>query len=393
MRVLHVIPAVAARYGGPSHAVVAMCRALSAVGVEPMIAATDADGLGRLDVPIGRPTSWSGVPAIFFRRDFSESFKYSRGLARWLHGHVRDFHAVHVHAVFSHAPLAAAAACRRSHTPYIVRPLGTIARWSLGRRSVRKRLLLTLAASRMLRDAAAIHYTSSGERHDAEAVLGLSGGLVIPLGTDATLLEEPGTHKTDPYVLVLSRLHPKKNLEPLIESFIDLTENGEHRGWRLIIAGEGDVEYVASLRRIANERSAGGRIAFAGWIDGTEKRDLMRDAALFALPSLQENFGISLVEAMALGVPALVSRRVDLAGEVEAAGAGWAVEGDRSSLRAGLAEALSSAVERESRGEAARKFARQFAWPAIARQLADVYSQVSTGSRGVQIVSPSSCVA
>jgi glycosyltransferase involved in cell wall biosynthesis len=379
MRVLHVIPAVAARYGGPSHAVVGMCRALMAAGVEPLIATTDADGAARLDVPIAEETSWRGVPAIFFRKDFSESFKYSHGLAAWLDRNVDEFDAVHTHAVFSHAPLAAASACRREGMPYIVRPLGSLADWSLRRRSIAKRALLAVAVSRMLRDAAAIHYTSSGEKRDAEAALGLSRGLVIPLGTDPALLDRPLRPESgDPYVLVLSRLHPKKNLEPLIEGFIDVTSGGALRGWRLVIAGEGEAGYVSALQNIVSTRAAQDRVAFPGWIDGEDKRELIRGAALFALPSLQENFGISLVEALALGVPALVSRHVDLAEDVEKAGAGWLTDGDRSSIGAALAKAMSSTAERGRRGRAGREFARRFAWPAIASQLVDVYRSIAT---------------
>src|SRR5689334_14855658 len=99
MRVLHVIPAVAARYGGPSAAIVPMCRALIEQGVDTTIATTDADGLERLAVTVGSMTSWQGVPAIFFHRTISESFKYSIGLSAWLRQHVADFDVVHIHAV------------------------------------------------------------------------------------------------------------------------------------------------------------------------------------------------------------------------------------------------------------------------------------------------------
>ena len=66
MKVLHVIPAVAPATAAPAAAVVAMCRALAAHGIEPMLVTTDADGPGRLDVPLGQPTMWQGVPAIAF---------------------------------------------------------------------------------------------------------------------------------------------------------------------------------------------------------------------------------------------------------------------------------------------------------------------------------------
>src|SRR5262249_37786767 len=139
LRVLHVIPSVAPRDGGPSAAIAPMCRALAECGVEPFIVATDADGSGRLPLPIGEPSEWNGIPAVFFRRDLSTSLKYSRGVSRWLRDNVANFDVVHVHALMSHASLAAATASRRSDVPYIIRPLGTIAPWSLSQKRFRKR--------------------------------------------------------------------------------------------------------------------------------------------------------------------------------------------------------------------------------------------------------------
>ncbi|HKC63758.1 MAG TPA: glycosyltransferase, partial [Pyrinomonadaceae bacterium] len=131
LKVLHVIPSVAPRYGGPSRAVVEMCHALKGCGVDTLISATNADGGGRLNVKIGEPVSYKDVPAIFFPRWWSEAFKYSKPLACWLNAHVADFDLVHIHAVFSHACLAAAKACSKKGVPYVVRPLGTLDPWSL----------------------------------------------------------------------------------------------------------------------------------------------------------------------------------------------------------------------------------------------------------------------
>src|SRR5687768_7405033 len=105
MKVLHVIPSVAARYGGPSRAVVEMCAALYGQGIETLIASTDADGDKRLEVELGKPTTFQGVPAIFFTRQWTESYKYSHPLAVWLDEHVADFEVVHIHAVFSHSSI------------------------------------------------------------------------------------------------------------------------------------------------------------------------------------------------------------------------------------------------------------------------------------------------
>ncbi len=313
LRVLHVIPAVAPRYGGPSRAIVDMSRALQARGVEPLVVATDADGDRHLDVELGRPVFYRGVPAIFFRRQWSESFKYSRPLAHWLGAHAAEFQVAHIHGVFSHACLAAAARCRRHRVPYLVRPLGTLDPWSLGQKPLRKRLLWHSAARQMLRTAAAVHYTTDGERRAAERVLGIGRGIVIPLGVDERLLAsapsqgpEAGRAIASPYVLVLARLHQKKGLERLVDVFLDVGARQGLESWKLLIAGDGDVAYVGDLKRRVRERDSGGRVVFTGWLDGEDRAAVLRAAQLLALPSHQENFSLAVVEALASGVPVLL---------------------------------------------------------------------------------------
>src|SRR5947207_6593750 len=219
MKALHVIPSVSPRYGGPSQALAQMCKALIALGVNTQIASTDAEPGGRIAVDLEKPTTHEGVPAIFFKKQWSEAFKYSPDLAHWLSESVSRFDVVHIHAVFSHACLAAARACRRHGIPYIIRPLGTLDPWSMRRRPLRKRLLWHLGVGQMLRDAAAIHYTTAEERRQAEDSLRLDHGVVIPHGIETESLQvrdnpslfrqrHPGLDHA-PYVLVLSRLHPK----------------------------------------------------------------------------------------------------------------------------------------------------------------------------------------
>jgi hypothetical protein len=117
MQILHVVPALAARYGGPSVATLGMCRALQASGVDTLVATTDADGGGRLNVPLERVELYDGVRTIFFRRRFTESYKWSGSLSAWVRAHAGDFDAAHIHAVFSHSSIAAGRACRDAGVP------------------------------------------------------------------------------------------------------------------------------------------------------------------------------------------------------------------------------------------------------------------------------------
>jgi glycosyltransferase involved in cell wall biosynthesis len=385
-RVLHVIPAVARRYGGPSLAVIRMCKSLQTAGVTPTIVATDADGRGSLPVTHGELIDYEGVPTRFFARQWSESFKYSRPLAVWLKRHVSEFDVVHIHAVFSHSSLAAAAAAQHSGVPCIVRPLGSLSPWALRRRRLLKQLLWRGGVRRMLAAAAAVHCTSASEQQHVARITGRPG-VVIPLGVDApaTSVADPAaggfdrpTADCDPYILTLGRLHPVKGLDLLIPAFLELAGKGYER-WRLVLAGDGEPRYVAGLAERFGAHPAWHRVEFAGWVDGERKSQLLRHAALLAMPSHQENFGLAAFEALAHSVPVLVSSCIDVADEIRDADAGWVAELNPVSLRNSLSEALSSSGERAERGANGRRLVvGRYTWPAVAERLSDLYELVTS---------------
>lgn len=368
MKVLHVIPAVAPRYGGPSQAILELCAALAERGITAEIATTDADGPARLPVELGKPVTYQGVRCHFFRRDCNESFKFSRSLKRWLDENVAHYDLVHVHAVFSHATHAAARACWRHRVPYIVRPLGTLEPWSMSQKRGRKLVAWHFFFHRVLDRAAAVHYTTEQEREWTEPPLGLRRGIVVPNGVPERLVQTsrplPGN---SPALLALSRIHPKKGLDVLLKAFVQLKSDGQLDGWRLVIAGDGERDYVEQLQGIARSTKAEPFVHWPGWLQGESKFVALREASLFVLSSHQENFGIGVLEAMACGTPVLVSRQVGLAGAVAEAKAGWVVELDADGIRHGLLEAAGNPSELLARGIAARELVKErFTWPRIA---------------------------
>jgi glycosyltransferase involved in cell wall biosynthesis len=385
LKILHVIPSVAQRYGGPSQAIFTMCRALQDQGTKVLIATTNADGNGELPVTLGEKIVYQDVATIFFARQWNEALKYSRPLSLWLERNINNFDLAHIHAVFSHACVAAARACRKNGVPYLVRPLGTLDPWSLKQKSVRKRLFWHLGVKQALAGAAAIHYTSDEEKRLAEAGLGLSSGVVVPNALDLSFTNHQTGRRTgafdasqseignSPYVLALSRIHPKKGFELLIESFAALKKSGLFGSWRLVFAGDGDAEYVNQLKALARRRGLNGDALFVGWLEGDSKYAALKDASLLAMPSYQENFGISLIEAMACGVPVLVSPHVNLAPEIEKAGAGWVAALGENELTGALAEALGSEQERRRRGNNGRELAGSYGAAEVATKLIDLY--------------------
>jgi len=387
VKALHVIPAVAPRYGGPSRAIFEMSCALEAGGVEVLVATTDADGPDRLRVQKGTTVRHQGAETIFFPVRLSERFSYSPKLARWLNKNVKNFDVVHIHAIFSHPSLAAASACQRSGVPYLVRPLGSLDPWSMSQSSRLKSVMWHASVKRMLRGAAAIHYTTNQEQTLAESTLGLSRGVVVPLGIQLDDSAPPRVGYS-PYILALSRLHPKKNLESLIDAFVSLEAGDEFSQWRLVIAGDGESAYVAQLKKLAQTSNGADRIIFTGWLSGVDRTESLRNAQILALTSRQENFGLCAAEALGFGVPVVVSRHVNLAAELKAAGAGWVTGLEPEEIASTLRAAMQDSTERKRRGRAGREFVSdRLSWTKVAGELTGLYRTVV--DKRVDIVTPS----
>jgi len=363
-----------------------MCKALQRAGIEVTIATTDHDLED--DLQRDHSATLDGVPVHIFAAQLGDSFKYSRPFTSWLNSEITNFDVVHIHAVFNHSSIAAARACAREKVPYIVRPLGTLDPWSMKQKRIRKHLFLRLGAKRLLTNAAAIQYTTEAEKNATEATLKLNHGTVVPLGIDDEFSSfEISREKFEqlfpalvdrPYILVLSRLHPQKNIEALLQAFISISATPASSQWRLVIAGDGDRDYVAGLKTSAANID---RVLFTGWLESTAKSAILRNASLLALTSFQESFGLCLLEAMTCGVPVLVGSNVKLAAEIENAGAGWITAPGQESIANALSTALRDMSELKTRGMAGVRFARNFTWESVGSSLSSLYASVIEQNR------------
>lgn len=386
MRVLHVIPAVANRYGGPSAALRGMTVALASRGLSVTVATTDADGPARLAVPLDGAVVEGGVTYRYFGRSAPGEYKFSWPLTRWLYREVRSFDVIHIHALFSYSTAAAARLAARARVPFILRPLGTLGAWSLGYRSWKKRPYLRLVERRHLRDAAALHATSDVEA-GALASLGYAGKTrVIPLGVDVlddlpvplTSEQSTGPSTRPVRLLFLSRLHPVKNL-PLLLNAVALLGRSSGPRVDLTVAGEGEPAYEEELRRLVATLDLSDRVRFVGRLEGEAKERAFDGADLFVLPSKHENFGIAAAEALARGVPALLSREVGIALEVERAGAGRTAEADASSLASAITSLACDRDRLQAMRRSALELARErYSWARCAHALERLYTEIVT---------------
>ena len=383
LRVLHVIPSVAPRYGGPSMVIGPLVNALNEVpGVRAEIATTDADGPGGRLVAQNLPVAIEDVHLC--RRIWSERWKYSYELGRWLRRHSGDYDVMHVHALWSYASMAAGREARRAGVPYIVRPAGMLSPYSFSRRTWSKRISWQMFERSTVQGASAFHVTSHDEAAEVTAVRHSTATFIIPNGIqegawstpeDAGLLRRLcGARAGDrPILLFLSRLHPKKGVTDLLLPAVARMRSDVF----LAIAGGVDPHsrgYDDEVRATVERLDIGDRVALLGPVDPAERWNLFDGADLFVLPSWSENFGIVVTEAMARRCPVVVTEGVHSRTIVAEADAGRIVPPDPEALASAFDELMAAPELRARMGCRGRAYVEtHLRWPSIAQSLVDAY--------------------
>jgi glycosyltransferase involved in cell wall biosynthesis len=371
-----------------------MARGLARAGCEVHVATTDDNDSEKLDVPLGVPLVDESVTYWHFRRQ-TRFYGFSWPLTRWLARHVRDYDLVHAHALFSYATIPAAYFARQAGVPYVIRPLGVLNRWGINnRRPWLKRLSFMLVERRILAGAYRIHFTSEEERIEAEELGVKQRAIVIPLGIDLGPFEElpprgwlraRAPHLDGRAVaLFLSRIDPKKGLDLLLHALARAKAMGTRLA--LVIAGSGDRAYESALRREARTLGVDRDVVWAGFVTGQDKRAVLAEADLFVLPSRSENFAVSVVEAMACGLPVVISNQIGIHREVTASGAGFAVPCRVDALVETLVRLAADPMARRELGSRGRHLARdRFSVETMTSGLLGLYSSLTapaTAARG-----------
>ncbi|MFN9674777.1 MAG: hormogonium polysaccharide biosynthesis glycosyltransferase HpsP [Microcystis sp.] len=385
MKILQIVPSISLVYGGHSQMVLGLSAALAQLGQDVTIITTDSNGdtgQAPLDVPLGVPVSQNGYQIYYFPCSPFRRYKFSLDLFTWLANRAKDYDIAHIHALFSPVSSISASIARYHQLPYILRPLGTLDPADLQKKRQLKQIYANFLEKPNLAAAAAVHFTSQQECQTAERFNIKTKDIVIPLGVDffnpqalpVTGFDLP---ENKPIILYMSRLDPKKGLDLLLPSLERLLEKG--LDFHFVLAGGNpqDPEYENRIK-IQIERSILGKnTTITGFVTGEVKNSLLARADLFVLPSYYENFGIAVAEAMAAGIPVVISDRVDLHPAVAAAAAGWVTACQLEDLTNTLATAITHPEIRQQRGKNAKDLVlNQYSWSAIAEQLLTVYQNL-----------------
>ena len=381
---MHVVPSYlpATRYGGPIYSVHGLCKALARNGHEVAVFTTNVDGPFDSNVPIGQAVDMDGVSIWYFPSKRLRRLYWAPGLARALRQQIKHFDVVHLHSVFLWPTWAAARIAKKAGIPYIIAPRGMLVR-DLIRRKSRwlKTTWIWMIEKKSIEQASGIHITAEVEKMEIEKFnFALPRLFHVPNGFDKVDLDEidrqgSGLVPNFPYVLFLSRINWKKGLDRLI------------RAWRLVpekmllVAGNDEENYQVEIEALARSEGVAERIKFIGPVEGKDKWLLYRNAELFILPSYSENFGIVVLEAMAMACPVIVTPEVGMAAVVEASNCGLVVKGEPHLL----AEAVNGLLQDQSRREAMGLRGQQvansrFSWDAVAQQMEQAYIQMCGAS-------------
>jgi glycosyltransferase involved in cell wall biosynthesis len=383
VKVLHAAASVAPRDGGPSTAVLGMNRELSLLGVTSQIVTTDADGpTGRLDGPARSAIQQDGGPVVVCRRSRPHFLKNSWSQGINLLHLPRDTDLVHIHGVYLANSIWTFLAAQLGGTSYVVQPHGTLEPYQRGFGRLKKHLFDRLIGTRILNGAAGVIAASSAEADHLREMLPSATVFTVPLGVtrqtpaiDIVVEQQLADWLAMPRhqrVLFLGRLATKKRPDLLISAW-----NGTSAGHLLIVGPPQNWSADTLLRLLSPPRQ--GSVTFLDAVSPAAVAWLMTEAGVFTLPSENENFAISVAEAMTYGCAVVTTRQTAASEHVEAAGAGLLLPyPDVELVRAALATLMSDPLRVAEMGDRGRQYADvELTWTTTAVRLLEAYTHLA----------------
>lgn len=381
MRILHVIGSLDPALGGPPVVAACLAAAQASLGHESRILSYETPGADeRMARTMERINAFKPVARAVLPAPAGLERFLARDARRQIPAHLNGVQFVHIHGVWEPILKAAADCTHQQQIPYVVAPHGMLDPWSLRQRRLKKKLALALGYQKMLNQAAFLHVLNGDERN-LLAPLGVKSPTeVIPNGVfleEIEPLPPRGSFRAahpelgaGPYILFLSRLHYKKGLDYLAEAFALVAK--EHPGAHLVIAGpdggaQGDLEKQVAKLKLTD------RVHIVGPLYGADKFAALVDAACFCLPSRQEGFSVAITEALACGVPVVISDACHFP-EVQEGGAGFVAPLEPPRIAEALLRVINDEPLRASMGQAGAALVRKrYTWPKIAQLSIDAY--------------------
>jgi len=422
MKLLHISPSYypAFRFGGPIQSVHLLNKALVKKGVKVDVLTTNA-GLAQeqrkkikdksKETPFDSPdrsgqaasrrdrqgdTNGWVDPSLLDNADKAETsglrvkyldfvgyehYNFSLQMVKKIWKVIDDYDLVHITAVWNFPVLAGALISLIKKKPYIISPRGTIYKETIKLKSTSiKKIYFNLFAKQYINKASAIHFTTKDEQEKVTKYLGITApSFVIPNGIDIRSIALSAESKAriidKKYILILGRIDKKKGFDILIPAFANIIK--KFNDLFLVIAGDDKSPYAQEVRKMVEEKKISNNIIFTGQVTGDDKWALYKNALMFVLPSYSENFGMSVVEAMACGCPVVISDKVGIYKEVADNNAGIIFKTTVESVEEGILKLLNDEKLRETISNNGKSMVEKFYdIDKVADEMIEVYERI-----------------
>jgi glycosyltransferase involved in cell wall biosynthesis len=374
MRILHVVTLIddQSSYGGPLTVAVNQCTELRRHGHDARILAGWI-GTGR------PPAELEGVPAHLFPvRNLTPGMRFSGlfspAIAAWLRRHARSIDIAHVHLARDLVPLVASQILRRTGVPYVTQTHGMVAPDPRPQARMADRLL-TLRA---LRAASARFVLTPQEQNALAGLIGAAHRTEL-LPNGVTIPRRGSVEETPLDVLFMARLHPRKRVIDFAHAAAKLIEEGHDAIFSVVGPDDGDLQEL--LRFIDARSFISGRLRYEGALPHDRALERLSKASIYVLPSVDEPFPMTLLEALALGKPSICTNSCGIAADLQADGAALISDPGPNGLARHLRSLIDSAERRAELGDLAVKVAQgRFSMESVVAELLVRYEKAVVGA-------------
>lgn len=377
-RVCHVVGCINENIGGPALSVTSLATALSNKGIFSHLFTLDYPNLGKQVK--AENVKLHSYPTTSFTKSL-RGFQPNASRGLWQLAST-ELDLIHNHGLWLFPNLYARQSAVGNRLPLLISPRGMLESWSLKHGRLKKWLAWFLYEHKNLSTAITFHATSAEEALSIRRLGFQQPIALIPNGVHfadkskqpsrETLTQSFPELSDKKWLLFLSRIHPKKGLDNLLQVWQKLAR--KFIDWHLVIAGPDSIGYQAKLESLIAELALEQRVTFTGMLTGESKEAALANADLFVLPTHSENFGIAVAESLAHAVPVVTTTAAPWQ-DLSTYECGWWVENNQQALAAALAEAMHmSSPERKAMGLRGRNLVEtKYSWDFAAQEMSSVY--------------------
>lgn len=350
MKILVTAESIARKSGGGRSGILGICNGLAQHGNTVTLLVTTLWELNSREPDYLTLNDNSSIKIIYCKPNIvimgtTFSFEYVSLLKKF----IKESDIVLIHSIYKFHSTIASFICLYYNTPYIIRPHGSFDSFLVNRRlKFFKNLYITIFERFSFKHSSAIQFSSEiDESLTKKYIKNIPRTLLIPEGIDTNFtlslpdksifFEKYPELRKKFILLFLGRLHQKKGLDLLIHAFAILNSESFH----LVLAGDGDSQYLADIKKLIIDLGLDGRVLITGYLNDSDKLSALSSSDLFILPSYGENFGLAVVEAMACGLPVVISDQVGIFRDVQTASAGLVTPCDSNKIATAILKIIS----------------------------------------------------